>query len=213
MSEALQLLSELRDRGIYIWAEGDDLRYRTNSGPLSPKEISQLRVNKKHIIAFLTPIGGGKKAGRPQISRTDRDRPLLLSFAQQRLWFLLQMEGMSEAYHIPLGLRLRGEVNEAALRWALDRLVARHETLRTRFEIVQGEGFQRIDSSEVGFSLRCHDLSDEPTAERDLSALVIDEVQASFDLQRGPLARGRLIRMAADNYVLLVTLHHINADG
>src|ERR1700716_1870535 len=82
-----------------------------------------------------------------------RDGPLPLSFAQQRLWFLAQMEGVSEAYHIPAGLRLSGALDRAALRRALDRIVARHEALRTRFTLLAGTPQQQIDPPDRGFAL------------------------------------------------------------
>src|SRR6266404_9180112 len=76
------------------------------------------------------------------ITRADRGERLPLSFAQQRLWFLAQMEGVSEAYHIPFGMRLKGELDGGALRRALDRVVVRHEALRTTFVTMDGEPVQ-----------------------------------------------------------------------
>ncbi|MGA0525062.1 condensation domain-containing protein, partial [Escherichia coli] len=91
----------------------------------------------------------------------DRSGPLPLSFAQQRLWFLAQMEGGREAYHIPVGLRLKGELDEDALRRSLDRIVARHEALRTRFAVQEGASVQRMAPADVGLTLDWVDLSAE----------------------------------------------------
>ena len=138
---------------------------------------------------------------------------LPVSFAQQRLWFLAQMEGVSAAYHIPFGLHLRGELDEDALRHALDRIVARHEALRTRFRSIDGEPFQVIVAEHCGFSLQGLDLRGHPEADAQLQRLMTEEVSTAFDLQAGPLLRGRLVRLADREHVLLITLHHIVADG
>ncbi|MDX3854761.1 amino acid adenylation domain-containing protein [Streptomyces sp. AK02-01A] len=143
----------------------------------------------------------------------DRHAPLALSFAQQRLWFLAQMQGASEAYHMPLALRLRGPLDREALTRALDALVARHEVLRTRLVTMEGEAFQRIDPADVGFACRIDDLTGRPDAEARLAALRQEEATAPFDLARGPLARGRLAVLAADHHVLMLTMHHIVSDG
>ncbi|MEU3187609.1 amino acid adenylation domain-containing protein [Streptomyces sp. NPDC006923] len=143
----------------------------------------------------------------------DRDAPLALSFAQQRLWFLAQMRGASEAYHMPLALRLRGPLDREALARALDALVARHEVLRTRLVTTEGEAFQRIDPAEVGFACRIDDLTGRPDAEACLAVVRREEATAPFDLARGPLARGRLAVLAADHHVLMLTMHHIVSDG
>ncbi len=88
-------------------------------------------------------------------SVADRAGVLALSFAQQRLWFITQLdERASRAYHISVALRLRGALDRQALRAALNRIVARHESVRTRFELVNGEAVQRIDGPEVGFALK-----------------------------------------------------------
>ncbi|MBB5066904.1 condensation domain-containing protein, partial [Granulicella mallensis] len=149
----------------------------------------------------------------PAIEPVKEHQDLPLSFAQQRLWFLSQMEGVSEAYHMPAALRLSGTLNQAALRFALDRIVARHEVLRTRFVVVEGEPVQRIDAAEAGFRLEHRDLSGVPDREERLSVLVVEEARAGFDLEHGPLVRGCLVRLGEQEHALLVTMHHIISDG
>lgn len=136
------------------------------------------------------------------------------SWAQQRLWFIYQLEGASSAYNIPLVARLRGELDEGALRRALDELVQRHEVLRTTFVNVEGEPKQRI-AEHGSFELRLLDLSDEDRERREarLRQCELEETRVAFDLSTGPLIRGRLVRLAHDEHVLLITIHHIVADG
>src|SRR5258708_2978253 len=143
-----------------------------------------------------------------------RDGRLPLSFAQQRLWFLAQMEGASAAYHIPFGLHLKGDLNRTALRRALDRIVARHEVLRTAFALHDGEPVQEIGAvEESSFRLLEHDLRGHNEVEAELAALSEPEAGASFDLEARPLIRGRLIRLAHDEHVLRLTMHPIVSHG
>ncbi|WP_216847005.1 condensation domain-containing protein, partial [Granulicella sp. L60] len=122
----------------------------------------------------------------PPILPAARSASLPLSFAQQRLWFLAQMEGASEAYHIPFGLRLKGDLNGAALRQALDRIVGRHEALRTTFIFVDEQPVQRIASVEDGgFLLIEHDLCGYGDSEEELARLAAEEASEPFDLQAG----------------------------
>jgi amino acid adenylation domain-containing protein len=154
------------------------------------------------------------QAGLPPVEPVERSGPLALSFAQQRLWFLEQLGAVGTAYHVPLRLRLKGELDRAALLRALDRIVARHEALRTTFAQVDGEPEQRIAPLEgCGVALREHDLRAHAGAEAELRRLMAGEVNTPFDLERGPLMRGRLVRMAEEDHVLLLTMHHIVADG
>jgi amino acid adenylation domain-containing protein len=145
------------------------------------------------------------------IVRADRAAPLPLSFAQQRLWFIARVDPeASKAYHIPDAVRLRGLLNTVALQAALDRIVARHEVLRTRFVGIGGQARQVIDEAR-GFTLARQDLVDVDEAE--LEQICLQEAGMPFDLALGPLIRGRLLRLAADDHVLLVTMHHIVSDG
>ena len=144
----------------------------------------------------------------------DRSGRLPLSLAQQRLWFLAQMEGGNQAYNIPFGLRLTGGVDRAALRRALNRIVARHEALRTTFVMLDGDPVQQITPEQDSqFLLLEQDLSQAADPERALGRLVAEEGSAPFDLERGPLVRGRLLHLGGAEWALLITMHHIVSDG
>jgi amino acid adenylation domain-containing protein len=159
------------------------------------------------------------RAGTPSqspIPPADRDAPLPLSWAQQRLWFLNQFDhAAGAAYHIPTALRLRGALDRDALRTTLDRIVARHEALRTSFESGPNGPVQVIAPADCGFTLTEHDLRAIPASEREraLAELRAAEAAALFDLAAGPLIRGQLIRLADDEDILLVIQHHIISDA
>ncbi|MFL5385966.1 MAG: amino acid adenylation domain-containing protein, partial [Longimicrobiaceae bacterium] len=154
-------------------------------------------------------------AGAPPLVPVPRDgSPLPLSFAQQRQWFIDQMEGAGAAYHVAWRVRLRGELDRTALARALERIVERHESLRTAFPAVQGEPEQRITpADEHGFTLRDDDLTGCADVEGELRRLAAEEFEAPFALAVGPLVRGRLVRMGPDDHALLLTMHHVVSDG
>ncbi|WP_168222430.1 non-ribosomal peptide synthetase [Micromonospora sp. HM134] len=162
------------------------------------------------FVARLTPDG---RDVLPPIHPADRSAPLELSFAQQRLWFLERLGGLGHTYHMPLALELAGWLDRDALRAALDALVARHEALRTRFVPAGAEVHQHIDPPGTGFTLHTHDLTGAPDAGTALARLQDEEFTAPFDLTTGPLIRGRLVTLAPDRHVLLVTMHHVVSDG
>ena len=151
---------------------------------------------------------GGSAAGT--IETQARDQALPQSLAQNRLWLLWQLEPQSAAYNIPAGLHLRGELDVAALQASFQALVARHESLRTLFDEVDGQAVQRILPSQA-FTLRHLDLEGQSPAE--VAARREDEAQQPFDLRQGPLLRVTLARLDDEEHQLWVTLHHIVADG
>jgi amino acid adenylation domain-containing protein len=159
------------------------------------------------------------QAGQSTLSAippADRNAALPLSWAQQRLWFLDQLDhAAGAAYHMPAALRLSGTLDRDALRATLDRIVARHEGLRTTFARAADGPVQVIAPSDCGFALAEHDLRDLDQAEREqaLARLSAAEAAALFDLAAGPLIRGQLIRLADDEHILLVTQHHVISDG
>ena len=153
-------------------------------------------------------------AGRGAIVPAPRDTAPPLSFAQQRLWFLDEFAPGSSEYITPLALRLHGRLDIAALGAALTALVARHESLRTTFDSEDGQGIQVIHPPQ-DVPLPLHDLSALPADDRaaQLARLLSDDRTRPFDLRQGPLLRAGLIRLADDDHVLTLTLHHIITDG
>lgn len=144
-----------------------------------------------------------------------RTRPELLplSFAQQRLWFLEQMESAS-AYRIPVIFRIRGRLDVSVLQRVIDEIARRHESLRTTFDVVAGEPVQVI-SPPRHVPLPLINLSDLPEDQRETEAVLLssEQAQLQFDLTAGPLVRARLVRLSEDEHVLQITLHHLIADG
>ena len=149
-----------------------------------------------------------------QLLPVSRDKDLPLSFAQQRLWFLDQLEPGSTVYNVPGTVRIRGQLNVAALDQSLNEIVTRHEVLRTTFSTVGGQPVQIIASS-LSLSLPVVDLSAQAETEReeDAQRLAREEARRPFDLARGPLVRATLLRLAHEDHVLLLSLHHIVCDG
>src|ERR1700678_2186574 len=149
-----------------------------------------------------------------RIRPTDRSGPLPLSFAQQRLWFLNELEPETGGYNSALALRLTGALDLAALTGALQGLVARHESLRTTLDDVDGKGVQVIHPAG-GFAVQITGLTDAPPASQQqaLDQLLGSEYTRPFDLRRGPLFRALVVRLAPEESVLLLTMHHVITDG
>ena len=137
-----------------------------------------------------------------------------LSFAQQRLWFLHQLEPESIAYNMPTALRLTGRLNLDALEWGINEIIRRHESLRTTFSVIAGEPVQVI-ADQLTLKLPVVDLQALPAAEREsqVMRLATAEAQRLFDLETGPLVRARLLQLNEEEWVLIFTMHHLVSDG
>jgi len=150
----------------------------------------------------------------PPIERIRRDGPLPASFAQQRLWFLDQLEPGSASYNIPIAVKLEGNLDRPALGRALNEVVRRHEVLRTTFASEGGVPYQVI-APTIDIAMPIVDLADLPNEPRNAEASrrIDEEAGRPFDLARGPLIRAGLIRMSEGEHIVLVTMHHIVSDG
>lgn len=213
-----KLLAEFRSQGIELWADGQELRYRAPKSALPPERLQAIRARKAEILEFLragpAPWEPGLPAARPPIVAGLRPPMIPLSFEQEGLWFLEQLGLAKEAYYLPTMLRLKGALDVAALERSLTEIIRRHESLRTRFESVQGRGVQIVmPAPELRFERI--DLSCCVVEERDQRAgeLIRSEPRRAFDLSAGPPLRTMLLRLSEVEHVLLLTIHHIVADA
>jgi iturin family lipopeptide synthetase A len=156
----------------------------------------------------------GQEPEAPSIRRVSREEDLPLSFAQQRLWFLDQLEPGSALYNIPVAVRLKGQLDTAALKQTLDEIVRRHEVLRTTFASKDGRAVQVV-SPAVPLPLETIDLSASPADEREeqVERLAAREHQEPFDLSSQWSLRAKLVRLGAEEHIVLLTLHHIVSDA
>ncbi|MBG6090549.1 amino acid adenylation domain-containing protein [Actinomadura viridis] len=159
------------------------------------------------LAAHLDEQAGGADALPALVARAPEERTVP-SFGQRRLWFLDQLQPGALAYSIPITYRLRGALDVAALSDALRWVVHRHEVLRSRFGVAEGEPFVVLDGAGA-FDVPVTDVPDERTAREIARA----EAEAPFDLAVGPLCRARVLRVGAEDHVLLVVFHHSVFDG
>ena len=208
-----ELLAHLRQLNLRLRVEEDNLVLSGPKGTLTETLRAELAERKMEILALLE--NASKIAPHePELQRVSRTDRLPLSFSQQRLWFLDQYEPDRSFYNIPYGLRLVGPLNLSALEQTLHEIVRRHEVLRTAFPDVDGEPFQMI-SPPTRPSLAVIDLRLHAGGEREDEArrLAGEEARRPFDLINGPVFRTNLIRLDEEDHILLLTAHHIVADG
>jgi amino acid adenylation domain-containing protein/non-ribosomal peptide synthase protein (TIGR01720 family) len=198
---AIQLLSRLRDTfGVKV----------TLRSLFDTPTIESLATR---LLALMREKGAVQV---PPITRASRDGALPLSFAQQRLWFVQQLDPESSAYNVPIAVKLEGRLKPAVLERCFAEVVSRHETLRTTFVAVEGEAVQVIaaESAAPPFVLPQVDLTRlGGRAEAEAGRLARAESRRAFDLRRGPLLRALLLRLGPATHVLVATIHHIVSDG
>jgi amino acid adenylation domain-containing protein len=186
----------------------------TDRGPVAALERGELSAARRALLEQrLRRRPAAPVATIPRRPAGDAEPPL--SFAQERLWFMEQFAPGTAAYHIPLGLRLRGALDAGALARALNEVAARHEGLRACFA-ANGDGrpVLRLDPrAEVELRAVTPLGRDAAERERHAAGLVGQEAARPFDLGRSPLLRALVARLAEDDHVLVVTVHHIVSDG
>ena len=180
---------------------------------LTPDVRAELVARKAEILAFLRKDDAIPSAP-PPLLRVSRDADLPLSFAQERIWFLSEWEPDSPAYNITVALRASGRLNDAALEQSVNEVVRRHEVLRTTCRNVGGRAVLAIAPS-LTLTVPIIDLRGLQGSARETEFLRLarEEAQEAFDLARGPLLRVTVLRLGEEEYGLLVTTHHVVADG
>ncbi|MGQ0555595.1 MAG: amino acid adenylation domain-containing protein [Nitrospiraceae bacterium] len=174
----------------------------------------KLSQQKQALLEKLLREEGLAVTDQPVVNRRDGSNHYPLSYAQQRLWFLDQLEPGQAFYNLPVAVRLEGEVDERVLGHVVNEVVRRHEILRTTFATIDGGPVQHI-AAELTVAVSVEDLTNIPNGEGEQRAkeLMQAEAQQPFDLVTGPLVRMRLLRLTATEHILLFTAHHIVSDG
>ncbi len=208
----VDLLSRLRSQNIRLWAENDQLRYRAPKGKITDDLLAEIRKNKDELLNLVKNTERFRRA--VPLSPVERTDTLRLSFAQQRLWFLDQLEPNSPLYNIPRAVWITGHLNIDALQSGLDTIVVRHEALRTRFAFADGSPVQVI-AEHRSVELPVIDLRELSAVDRraEVKRLCAEEARRPFDLSSDLMMRARLYFLDQQEHVLLLVIHHIAADG
>src|SRR5688572_14503515 len=209
------LIADLSQRGVRLWLDGEQLRFRAPQGTLTSELKVQLAARKDELREFLQQVQSSLEApAAPAISPAPRDDDPPLSYAQERLWFAAQWEPESAAYNIYEVIVVDGRIDLPALEKSLNEIIRRHEVLRTSFVVRGGEPVQRI-APEAQLGIKLIELEHLTAAEREVETQRIIDAETStpFDLTQSPLLRVVLIRLEAERHLLLVSTHHIISDG
>ncbi len=184
-----------------------DLQERRDRLSSSQRALLEKRIRRQALPTAGTP-------SLPPIPRRPTDVAVPASFAQQRIWFLEQLESGTATYNMPMALQIKGQLYIPALEQSLVEIVRRHEILRTTFVDVDGKPFQDV-YADCSLPLPLLDLRMYPEAQRMAEAFqfMTREAQRTFDLKTGPLLRCHLLQIAGDEYIFLLTIHHIISDG
>lgn len=214
MNTTIELLKILNSKGVRLTLDGNgNLLIRGNKKSLDEGLVARIKAAKEELVSTLREYRPKVVNRIPTVTREQVNYPT--SFAQQRLWFIDKMEEGARHFNMPQALRLRGNLDTAALNTALNTIVERHETLRTCFEEdTSGEPRQKILPPTL-LKIDFDDLSGLQNGERELCVAekIVNEASASFDLARDLMIRARLLKLTQKDYVLLVTMHHIASDG
>ncbi|VEP18728.1 Non-ribosomal peptide synthase [Hyella patelloides LEGE 07179] len=208
-----EFLTSLSQQDVKLWLENDRLCCDAPEEVLTSSLSSQLAERKQEIIAFLNRVDLATKS-RQTITPVARTENIPLSFAQQRLWFLDQMEPGNPLYNLAGAVRLEGSLDIAAFEQSFNEIVRRHESLRTTFKTIDGQAVQEI-APNLKLALPILDWRqlEQKEQETEVLRLTEDEAQRPFDLATEPLIRTTLVRLANAEYVALLTMHHIVSDA
>ena len=173
-----------------------------------------LSAEQRELLAYLLAEEGVELDETSKISPRENPDQAPLSFAQQQLWLLDQLQPANSAYNIPAAIHIEGRLNAAALQQSLNKIVQRHEALRTTFMTVDEQPIQVIHSAP-SLVLPVIDLQEFPESEREAETLrlAVQQAQQPFDLTQGLLLRAKLLHLSQEEHRLLLTMHHIVSDG
>ncbi|WAS96616.1 non-ribosomal peptide synthetase [Nannocystis punicea] len=212
MTNIHDLVLRLQRLDVRLWDDDGFLGYDAPDGAIDDALLAELRAHKDELLAFIRQ--GRDAAAHQQLRALPHDGVVAVSPVQRGLWFVGQQGGGNVAYNVPFVSGLSGPLDVAVLARSLDEVVRRHESLRTTFEL-RGDTPVQVIHAARSLDLAVDDLADLDLAAREaeLERRLEREVHRPFDLERGPLLRARLFRLAEGEHVLCLVVHHIVADG
>ena len=207
------LLAELKHRGIRVWTDHGELRYKAPQGAFDDALKARVIAHKPALIAAIDGARAAPIHEHP-LRAVARDAKLALSYAQERLLFMQSLDGDSAAYNMPMAFRIRGALDVERLRAALTALARRQEALRMRFAKIDGENTVMVDAEPRPF-LWLEDISQMPVQDREarLEEILRATAAQSFDLAIDAPIRAGVVCVGDDDHLLTITLHHIVGDG
>ena len=205
---ALDLINHLRKKGIGLSLESGKLRLQAKKGVLTDELKNEIISKRSEIIALLGTAANSDDE-YVSIPKADRTKNMPLSFAQQRLWFLDTLEPGTPLYNMPFASHIKGTPDTDLLKRALQHMVARHESLRTTFESINGQPVQRIVTKA---ELKLEQVDACTDSDSALQERLAGIAQTSFDLGTVPLLRTVLIKTDTNAYTLMLVFHHVIAD-
>ncbi|MDG1463140.1 MAG: condensation domain-containing protein, partial [Gammaproteobacteria bacterium] len=215
MSDAFstkELLTQLKHSGVELWVEDERLRYTAPKGVMNSDVLQELKARKAEIIELLTAITDEPELRA--ITRNNLPGQLTLSYAQQRIWFLDELEPENPFYNVTLAKRIKGSIDVATLKAALLAVINRHEVLRAYCETIDNEAVLAVNNDinvdDGWFSV---ERLTKNTSETDLSERVNAEGRIPVRLSVAPLLRVRLFELSDNESIMVLTTHHFVVDG
>ncbi|MEH2068927.1 MAG: amino acid adenylation domain-containing protein [Nostoc sp.] len=215
-----QFIVELSHQDVELWVEGDacggqSLRLCIDApeGVLTAETRNLLAQNKAELILLLKEKNADTDTDLPLI-KTERPQNIPLSFAQEQLWLLNQLEPDNPFYNEQVSLKLHGRLNIVALEQSFNKIISRHEVLRTNFWLINEQPVQVIADS-LDLRMTVVDLINLPESEREIACQKLAAKQANqpFDLANSPLIRAYVVKITEVEHVFILTIHHIVFDG
>jgi putative pyridoxal-dependent aspartate 1-decarboxylase len=210
-----QFLTYLDNLDIKLWLDGDRLRCNAPKDALTSELKAELQTRKQEILHLFRKINSFSIPDRETITPVSRAESIPLSFAQQRLWFLAQLEPESPFYNESSALKLNGQLNIPILKQSLEELIGRHEPLRTTFSNdLKGQPVQIIyPTAEISLPIINLEQLNSTARQQEIEKLVTQEAQKVFNLEQDLLFRITLLRLNSSEHIVLITTHHIITDG
>ncbi|PSB51011.1 non-ribosomal peptide synthetase [filamentous cyanobacterium Phorm 6] len=209
-----QFLAELAERGVKLWLESDTLRFRAPKGVMTSENRELLVLHKTKVISLLSQSNTSANDTKQTLVPVSAKRDIPLSFPQEQLWFLSQLNSNNVSYNELFALRFLGVLNIVALEQSLNKIVARHAALRTNFTVVNGQPVQIIAES-LTLTVPVVDLSNLPASDREneVQRLATEQAHKPFDLVSDPLIQVTVLKLTDTEYIFLLRTHHIVWDG